>query len=243
MTTNSTDSIMPPPLMSLPRSLLSCALLLLKRLSHTTMSTAMCKRHVVHLGAGREPDMQRVIDYVNTSANYAYTVRDEGWVGDPPFGSYEESYADVHPVTGEAREMTDPPFVVEKEPLLPVLEHTPPFVRYHLDTCDIGHCTPGCPCTHVKIGKEERSPWARPIEKEKVMETNEDNSPQSVAWSEVSRALECLSIDTARAIRVEIDQQYVFVTTFARHENGQILSSGRNQVITKTVRYEIDLAR
>lgn len=171
---------------------------------------------------------------LSTDLGAGYTVRDEGgWVGDPPFGSYEESYADVHPVTGEAREMTDPP-----------------FVRYHLDTCDIGHCAPGCPCTHVKIGKEERSPWARPIEKEKVMDEVPANPKgvlheegPSVAWSEVSRALEVLSIDTTRAIRVEIDQQYVFVTTFARHENGQILSSGRNQVITKTVRYEIDLTR
>ena len=154
----------------------------------------------------------------------------------------EESYAGVHPVTGEAREMTDPPFVFEREPGYG-WEGDPPFVRYHLDTCEIGHCAPGCPCTHVKIGKEERSPWARPIEKEKVMETNEDNSSQSVAWTEVSRALEIMSIDTRHAIRVEIDQQYVFVTTFARHENGQILSSGRNQVITKTTRYEIDLTR
>ena len=189
--------------------------------------------HLSELSKHMENVTQALVDYVNSGPGYHYhvgtdgtTVPGEGWVGDPPFGSYEESYADVHPVTGEAREMTDPPFVC-----------------YHLDTCDIGHCAPGCPCTHVKIGKEERSPWARPIEKEKVMETNEDNSPQSVAWSEVSRALECLSIDTARAIRVEMDQQYVFVTTFARHENGQILSSGRNQVITKTTRYEIDLTR
>lgn len=181
--------------------------------------------------------MQRVIDYVNTSANYSYTVRDEGWVGDPPFGSYEESYADVHPVTGEAREMTDPPFA------LPVLEHTQPFVRYHLDTCEIGQCAPGCPCTHAKIEKEVRSPWARPIEKEKIMDENTVDTGPSVAWTEVSRALEIMSIDTTRAIRVEIDQQYVFVTTFARHENGQILSSGRNQVITQTTRYEIDLTR
>lgn len=159
-----------------------------------------------------------------------------------------ESYADVHPVTGEAREMTDPPFVTYRETNCATGESTswvgdPPFVRYHLDTCDIGHCAPGCPCDHVKIGKEERSPWARPIEKEKVMETNEDNSPQYVAWSEVSRALECLSIPTQRAIRVEMDQQYVFVTEFARHGNGQILSGGRNQVLTKTTRYEIDLTR
>lgn len=226
MSTESTTPIPEPPMKSFPRSLLECASLLLKRCVNTTTSTAMCRGLTDAHSAAVEPDMQRVIDYVNTSANYSYTVRDEGWVGDPPFGSYEESYADVHPVTGEAREMTDPP-----------------FVRYHLDTCDIGHCAPGCPCTHVKIGKEERSPWARPIEKEKVMETNEDNSPQSVAWSEVSRALEVLSIDTARAIRVEMDQQYVFVTEFARAANGQILSGGRNSLLTKTTRYEIDLTR
>lgn len=195
----------------------------------------MCKGLTDAHSAAVEPDMQRVIDYVNTSANYAYTVRDE-------------SYADVHPVTGEAREMTDPPFVFEREPGYG-WEGDPPFVRYHLDTCDIGHCTPGCPCTHVKIGKEERSPWARPIEKEKVMDEVPANpnvlheEGPSVAWSEVSRALEVLSIDTRHAIRVEMDQRYVFMTEFARHENGQILSSGRNQVITKTVRYEIDLTR
>lgn len=154
--------------------------------------------------------MQRVIDYVNTSANYAYTVRDEGWVGDPP------------------------------------------FVCYHLDTCDIGHCAPGCPCTHVMIEKEVRSPWARPIEKEKVMDTPEQEpeilsqviAGGSVGWGEVSRALEVLSIDTTHAIRVEMDQRYVFVTQFARHpETGQILSAGRNTLRTQTTRYEIDLTR
>lgn len=196
----------------------------------------MCKGLTDEHRAGEmDPDWQPIIDYVNTGANYAYTVRDEavpgeGWVGNPPF----ESYADVHPVTGEAREMTDPPFVL-----------------YHLDTCDIGHCAPGCPCTHVKIGKEERSPWARPIEKEKVMDEVPANPNDvlheegpSVAWSEVSRALEVLSIDTTRAIRVEMDQQYVFVTEFARNlSSGQILSGGRNSLLTKTTRYEIDLTR
>lgn len=219
MTTNSTDSITRPPLMSLPRSLLDCALLLLKRLSHTTMSTAMCKG----LRIEHRPDMGHLHERM-------------------------ESYADVHPVTGEAREMTDPPFVTYRETNCATGESTswvgdPPFVCYHLDTCDIGQCAPGCPCTHAKIGKEERSPWARPIEKEKVMETNEDNSPQSVAWSEVSRALECLSIDTARAIRVEMDQQYVFVTEFARDANGRFLSDDDVTLVTKTTRYEIDLTR
>lgn len=178
----------------------------------------MCKRHVVHLGAGREPDMQPVIDYVNSGVNYHYLVTETGekvqgviaggWIGDPP------------------------------------------FVSYHLDTCDIGQCAPGCPCTHAKIDKEERSPWARPIEKEKVMDEVPANNDvlheegSSVAWSEVSRALECLSIDTARAIRVEMDQQYVFVTEFARNlSSGQILSGGRNSLLTKTTRYEIDLTR